>query len=193
MPNPGVPWQDVLAEAAERGCADGRQLAEACLDVVAELPAAERPMLTAVLPPRLVEVGPCVTRLVTTATGSMAQAAPAITLAASESRACGGPQMCDAARFAARLAECADDATVRQAASEVALALKRSEVRPGIAGPTLLVPGPLGEIPAGYRQAATGIATECGWAELVEAYTSRLRDLMQPAALGGAAAPKGGV
>jgi len=197
MPNPGTPWQEVLGRAGSRQCAGGRELVEACLQVVAGSSEDERPVLCGVTPAGLAEAGACLSRVVTRATQNMAETAPAITLARSQSRTWGGgAELCDAAQFAVRLSECASDPAVCQPARELASALERSTIAvggPGAAGMSLLLPGLLGEVPAGYRQAHPGIAVGCGWAEFVEAYTSRLRDLMQPAALsGGGAAPTGG-
>ncbi len=186
MPNPGIPWDAALAEAWTAGVVDGAGLVSAVLRVAERSRAtASELRLTGVRAAGMPEVSVALSELTGALLRGMPTTGPSITLARSKAHRW-GPQreMCDARGLCEALVQSSDDVDVRRAAQRTIAAIDDVRISGDeVVGNDLGIffPGLLGEMDESYAAAASSLARESGWAELISRYRGRLRNLLDRA------------
>jgi len=190
IPNPGLPWHEILRTAGREDELDGRGIVQTCLRVVSEQDGgqAEPISITAIDLSGIIGVRESLREFAECAVGGMVETAPAITLARTRAATWGSQrEFCDAVSLLTWVSKCAADERLASAAKAAAEAVRASvvervgyeaEVAGGIG---LFFPGTLSDLQATYNTARCSFAVDSGWAGLLTAYCQRLRALMQRA------------
>ena len=188
LPNPGLPWQEILSRAGRQEAAGGRELVRICLQVVAEHNRGQdRPAsVTGIDLGALGRASERIGSFVRLAETCMPEMAPAITLAHSQAATWGSQrELCDAAGLLAGIAEHAGERGVALAAQAAAEAVQASvigrvgELSDRCRGMGVFFPGKLTDLPDGYDGEAYSFTGASGWRSFLGSYLGRLHELLQ--------------
>ena len=207
IPNPGLPWTEILSRAGRSEQVSGREIVQTCLKVVAERNAAraEDITLTAVDVVRMGEASERLGAFVKAAVPQMTGLAPTVTLAHSGCATWGSQrEFCDAVGLLDGIADEAEDESLAKAARSAAETVRAGilgqvgEAAEAHGGIAIFFPGKLSEVPSSYHRDCGSFTAASGWEEFLECYLHRLRDLMgrtvqreQTEGSGAASSPQG--
>ncbi len=186
IPNPGLPWAEILSRAGREEEISGREFVQTCLEVVEERNG-EQPeeiSLVGVDLGRIARASECLKVFVDAAAPHMREVAPSVTLAHSRCATWGEQrEFCDAAGLLNGMAD-ETDGNLAKAARSAAEAVSASvlgrvgELAEAESGIGIFFPGELSNVPRSYDTDCGGFTAASGWKEFLGCYLRRLRDLM---------------